>query len=104
MKYLVNKSVLMYKPYRLTILLTGVICVLFIGQAVAQLSGGDFEIIETTIQTGGGTSSDSEYELTGTIAQPNANVQKSTVNEYTLSGGFWKQKPIAIFSNGFENN
>ncbi len=104
MKYLAEKSANKLKQFRFKKLLFSVICVFYIGHAVAQLSGGEFEIIQSTIQTGGGTSTDSEFEITGTIAQPTANVQKSTVDEFTLSGGFWVHNTDRIFINGFENN
>lgn len=104
MKHLAENSSVVYKPSRFIIFFSGFICAFFIGHAVAQLSGGEFEIIQSTVQTGGGTSADSDYEITGTIAQPSADIQKSTADEFILSGGFWVHNADRIFINGFEIN
>ena len=41
-----------------------------------------------TIDTGGGTGSNSGYTLNGTIGQPEAGSALSNA-DYTLTGGFW---------------
>ena len=57
--------------------------------ALAQTgpSGGGYEIVKSTIDGGGGSSSGGGYSLTGTIGQPDAGVH--TGGGYTLVGGFW---------------
>ena len=72
--------------------------------ALAQQSGGDFEITESTIDNGGGTSSGGEFSLTGTIGQPDANPQISAGGQFVLSGGFWASATSVIFSDGFESD
>ena len=68
-------------------------------------SGGDFEIVRSTISdAGGGHSSGGEFELNGTIGQADAGQLMGS--NFSLTGGFWKQETIdradEIFSNGFE--
>ena len=69
---------------------------------LAQSSGGDFELTQTTIDAGGGNASGASFELVGTIAQPEANPQQSAGGDFTLAGGFWASANETIFSNGFE--
>ena len=71
---------------------------------LAQSSGGDFELTRTTIDAGGGTASGPDFELVGTIAQPEANAQQSSGGEFLLAGGFWANTTDALFSDGFEGN
>ena len=73
--------------------------------ALAQSSGGDFEITKSTIDNGGGTSSGGEFSVTGTIGQPDANPQISTGGKFTLAGGFWATATVVdtIFQDGFES-
>ncbi|MCC6453647.1 MAG: hypothetical protein IT328_01765 [Caldilineaceae bacterium] len=54
--------------------------------AERQISNG---IARWTISNGGGSSSGSGYQLTGTVGQPDANSISLTENGYGLSGGFW---------------
>ena len=74
------------------------------GYAFAQSSGGDFEILSSTIDSGGGFSAGGEFSLTGTMGQPDAGRQKSTGGDFALAGGFWANLHInnQIFSDGFE--
>lgn len=69
---------------------------------LAQSSGGDFELTQSTIDAGGGAASGSDFELVGTIAQPEANAQQSSGGGFSLAGGFWASATDAIFSDGFE--
>lgn len=71
---------------------------------LAQSSGGEFEISGYTIDAGGGTSTGSTFELTGTIAQPDASVGPSTGGEFVLAGGFWARAADLLFSDGFEED
>ena len=72
--------------------------------ALAQSSGGDFEIVKSTVDNGGGTSVGGEFSLTGTIGQHDASRQSSAGDEYLLAGGFWAKTSDIIFSDGFESN
>ena len=74
--------------------------------ALAQSSGGVFEITKSTINNGGGTSSGGEFSITGTIGQPDANQQISTGAEFALAGGFWADATVIdlIFKDSFESN
>ena len=71
---------------------------------LAQSSGGDFELTQTTIDAGGGTTSGADFELVGTLAQPEADPRQSSGGEFLLAGGFWASANDTIFSNGFEGN
>lgn len=85
---------------RRTLLLIGLIS----GAVSAGPSGGDFEITNSTIDNGGGTSSGGEFTLTGTIGQHDASDTPATGGSYRLSGGFWGAGSVGeeIFSDGFE--
>ncbi len=72
--------------------------------ALAQQTGGDFEITSSTIDNGGGTSIGGEFSLTGTIGQPDANPQTSSGGQFLLAGGFWAKATSLIFKDGFEGN
>ncbi len=58
--------------------------------AVTQMGGG-FDLSWFTIDGGGGTSQSSggEFELSGTIGQPDAGMMMSADGVFTLEGGFW---------------
>ena len=84
--------------------LRAAVLLLCAASALAQSSGGEFEITGSTIDAGGGASFGSTFELTGTIAQPDANLQPSTGGEFVLAGGFWANGTDILFSNGFEGD
>lgn len=52
------------------------------------LSGGDFEIVSSTIDGGGGSSTGGDFEMSGTIGQPDAGAVM-TGGDFELTGGFW---------------
>ena len=79
-------------------------CVVAATAVLAQSTGGDFELTQTTIDAGGGKSIGTDLELTGSIAQPEANAQQSSGGEFLLAGGFWANTNDDLFSNGFEGN
>lgn len=61
------------------------------GIAVAQ-TGGDYDLTWSTIDGGGETfSTGGDYELGGTIGQPDAGAM--TGGDYALTGGFWFGMP-----------
>ncbi len=76
--------------------------------ALAQSSGGAFEITHSTIDNGGGRSSGGQFTLTGTIGQADASLQAASGGQFQLTGGFWVSGALVppdelIFSDGFEN-
>ena len=79
-------------------------CIAAVTSVLAQSSGGDFELTKTTIDAGGGTASGADFQLTGTIAQPEASAQQSSGGEFIMAGGFWANSADAIFTDGFEGN
>jgi hypothetical protein len=60
--------------------------VITVSLAVAQ-SGGGYDLTWSTIDGGGGTTSDGGYTLDGTIGQPDAEAMSG--GGYSLVGGFW---------------
>lgn len=57
-------------------------------------AGADYEISWYTIDGGGGTSRGGQYELTGTIGQPDADWSEG--GDYELLGGFWPGGPLCF--------
>ena len=55
---------------------------------------GDYQIVWSTIDGGGGQSSGGQYTLTGTIGQPDAAYSES--GNYELLGGFWPGGPMCL--------
>lgn len=91
---------------RKIIIVSSLLIVLISAITFAQSSGGDFEITKSTIDNGGGTSSNAEFSVTGTIGQPDANRQISKGGGFALAGGFWANATVidVIFKDGFETN
>lgn len=50
-------------------------------------SGGQFALISSTIDGGGGTSSGGQFTVSGTIGQPDAGTLSG--GKFILEGGFW---------------
>ena len=75
--------------------------------SVGAQSGGTFEITRSTVDAGGGQSSGGDFELVGTIAQPDADPAIASGGTFTLRGGFHVAAgpPLgdAVFKDGFEN-
>ena len=55
---------------------------------------GDYKIVWSTIDGGGGQSSGGQYILNGTIGQPDAGY--SSGGNYELLAGFWPGGPLCI--------
>ena len=55
---------------------------------------GDYQIVWSTIDGGGGQSSGGQYIVTGTIGQPDAAYSAS--GNYELLGGFWPGAPMCF--------
>jgi hypothetical protein len=64
------------------------------GATAIAAGGGAFEIRWYTIDGGGGFSSGSDFELSGTIGQPDAATLSGGI--YTLEGGFWPGGTVAV--------
>ena len=67
-------------------------------------SGGEYEIVKSSINSGGGIVSGGEFEINSSIAQT---VTQSTSNgEYQLESGFWTSASNLftdiLFKNSFE--
>jgi hypothetical protein len=60
----------------------------------ASVASGDYQIVWSTIDGGGGQSSGGQYVLTGTIGQPDAGY--SAGGNYELLGGFWPGGPLCL--------
>jgi hypothetical protein len=71
-----------------------VISIMLLLTLVVSVVKGQYELIWTTIDGGGGTSSGGQYILTGTIGQPDADY--SAGGNYELLGGFWPGGPLCI--------
>lgn len=75
--------------------------------SLAQSQGGPFEIIKSTLDGGGGVSSQGPFLVRGTIGQPDASIQTAAGGNFKITGGFWSavadQPEDLIFSDGFEN-
>ena len=71
--------------------------------------GTTYSVDRHTVDGGGGTSSGGNFEIQGTIGQPDADpLQPSTGGVFEITGGFWPglapapPRPDALFANGFE--
>jgi hypothetical protein len=70
--------------------LTLIIAALFL----SSVSYGDYQIVWSTFDGGGGQSSGGQYVLTGTIGQPDAGYSEG--GNYELLGGFWPGGPLCL--------
>jgi hypothetical protein len=68
--------------------------VLVLAIVFASVAYGDYQIVWSTIDGGGGRSNGGQYVLTGTIGQPDAGY--SSGGKYELLGGFWPGGPLCI--------
>ena len=99
---LVQKGLSINRICHKAFLLLIALCITAATTVFAQSSGGDFELTRTTIDAGGGRAIGVDFELTGAIAQPEANVQQSSGGEFLLAGGFWASANDRVFADGFE--
>ncbi len=66
------------------------VCLCFLLSAYSfRASGQSYSIDWFKISGGGGTSTNGQYAVTGTIGQPDATLQPMTGGNYSLTGGFW---------------
>ena len=70
----------------------------------AESSGGEFEILFSTIGGGGGLSTGGEFSLSDAIGQPDAAPDVLSGGEFSIDGGIWVSAEIddSIFRDGFE--
>ena len=68
----------------------------------ALASGAPYALTRATLDGGGGVSQGGVYALTGTIGQPDANIQHSAGGDISLGGGFWARLTGFLFKDGFE--
>lgn len=62
---------------------------LWILSGIFCASAQNYSVDWYKISGGGGTSSNGNYSVTGTIGQPDASLQPMTGGNYSLTGGFW---------------
>jgi len=72
----------------------------------AQSSGGEFEIVKSSIDNGGGVAAGGAYSLTGTVGQPDAQPQVAKGGDFALAGGFWGNAAVIdlLFRDSFEDD
>ncbi len=67
--------------------------------------GGNYQLVNETIDAGGGHSEGGVYALDATIGQPDA-AQRLDGGSYSVTGGFWRGAEGAVvdtvFAHGFE--
>lgn len=54
-------------------------------------SGGDYVLLASTIDNGGGRATGGSFVLHGTAGQPEARMIAAKGGEYRLTGGFWAE-------------
>lgn len=69
------------------VMLLFLVVMLTIGGA-AYAFANDFNVVWWTVDGGGGTSRGGDYEISGTIGQPDVSELMSG-GDYTVVGGFW---------------
>jgi hypothetical protein len=71
----------------------------------SESAGQQFSMNKYTIDSGSATSTSNDYQIIGTIAQPDTSEMQSS--DFVIRGGFWSSASELdsdlIFSNGFEN-
>lgn len=80
---MMKSTLIMTAAIVLTVMLTPVVA--------QELNNGDFDLSWHTIDGGGGTSTGGDFEVSGTIGQPDAGAMTGgdPGREFTLAGGFW---------------
>lgn len=61
--------------------------------ATAQSSGGTFSITQSAIASGGGTSSNANFQITGATGQPLTQI--SSLSPFSIKSGFFTAPPFA---------
>lgn len=69
----------------------------------AQSQGGEFVLEKSTIDAGGQASVGGEFEIIGTIAQPEARPGPASGGAFQVHGGYWpRTQTDFLFNDGFE--
>ena len=76
---------------RLLLLLMGAAALAWGGLRVVSAQSGTYNLSWISVDGGGGTSSASNYSLSGTIGQADAGAMAG--GNYNLAGGFWGGAP-----------
>ncbi len=82
---------------RIIMLIVVVLGITAVFQATLAQTGSGYDLIWSTIDGGGGQSSDAVYEVTGTAGQMDTG--NASGSGYELSGGFWQEQvtnPTAV--------
>ncbi len=79
--------------------LAALVCAVVVIRSASGQTGGDYELVWSTIDGGGGQTSGGSYVLTGTIGQSDAGWTSG--GDYELLGGFWPGGPLCFV--GFED-
>ncbi len=74
------------------------IAVCFAAPVLAGPSGGPYEIVWSTIDSGGGTSTGGAYTLRATIGQHDA-APPASGGTYDIAGGYWPGVPFSLGCN-----
>ena len=69
-------------------------CILCLGLFFASIGWADYQIVWSTVDGGGGTSTGGQYIVTATIAQHDAAYSEG--EQYELLGGFWAGGPTCF--------
>jgi hypothetical protein len=82
------------------------ISVLLVTPSLLAQTGGDFTIVRSTMDAGGGGLVAGNYQLNGTIGQAEAFSRSAISDNYIVTGGFWANGALlideGIFQDGFE--
>jgi hypothetical protein len=64
-------------------------CALALLSASHEASAQSLSIDWHTLGSGGGTGTNAEFSLSGTVGEPSASAEPITGGEFSLTGGFW---------------
>ena len=85
----------MIKRHMILLVLVMLFVLAGVGVVLASVES-DYEISWWTVDDGGGTSSGSDYVLSGVIGQPDAGTMSG--GDYALTGGFWGRMFDGIYN------
>ncbi len=93
-----NMSLSIIRKFGTAALIMVICIVLLPDERALAMKGGSFQLIRSTVDGGGGTSTGGQYILRGTIAQHDAAYSEG--EQYELLGGFWPGWPLCIVDFG----
>jgi hypothetical protein len=65
------------------------LCFLLLQLAFCNCAKAQYSLTWSTIDGGGGTSTNGQYAVSGTVGQPDANQTPMSGGNFSLTGGFW---------------